>query len=278
MQIERPSEAELERLRRGELPDGNMWWSWWGGFRNFGDWIGPYLYRKRTGTDPRFCAPGHVPEGITVHFTCGSIIQKIRRKNRAEIWGSGIKTPDDFFMRPKAVHAVRGPLTQQVIARRGFDVPDVMGDPGLCLPHFYRPADPVKTHRLAIVPHVYDLPFWQRNMGLLPDDVRIIDLRQPVEQVVDHIVASEAVLSSSLHGIIESHAYGVPCGWLASFSAELMENDFKFQDYFRSVGMEGMTRIKIRLPFDSADYRQDLSLPDADLTAIGDRLLAVCPF
>lgn len=279
-QITRPSAEEKERLLAGELTIGNMWWAWWGDFRNFGDWIGPYLYIKRTGIMPRYCAPGDVPEGVTVNFTCGSIIQRIRKKNRAVIWGSGIKRADDFFMRPKAIHAVRGPLTRDVIAKRKFDVPEIMGDPGLCLPKFYQPQTGEKKYRVGLIPHVYDMPFWRKNRALLPKDALLIDLTMPLEAVVDAIVSCESTLSTSLHGIIESHAYGVPCGWISSMHHELLEDDFKFRDYFLSVGlrMTEKDRRKVALPFDLGDYQNDLCLPAKDTNAMADRLLAVCPF
>lgn len=181
-------------------------------------------------------------------------------------------------MRPKKVHAVRGPLTQEVLARRGFAVPDTLGDPGLCLPHFYQPSRAGRTHRLGLIPHVSDLPYWIENKDLVPDDVRIIDVRDPIETVIDAIVACEATLSSSLHGIIESHAFGIPSAWLISFASELSENDFKFRDYFASVGLEGMQPLERRFPFDPADYMGDVTLPSADLEAIAKRLLEVCPF
>lgn len=277
--ITKPDAQEMAQLLAGTLTTDNMWWAWWDGIRNFGDWIGPYLYVSRTGRTPRYCAPGHVPEGVEVLFTCGSIIQRIRKKNRAVIWGSGIKRPGDFFMQPKAIHAVRGPLTQEVIARRGFAVPDVLGDPGLCLPRYYQPQSRERQYRVGIIPHVYDQPFWDRNRDMLPDDCLLIDLTLPVERVIDLIVSCEATLSTSLHGIIESHAYGVPSGWMASFHPEL-KDDFKFRDYFLSVGLDltKRDRRKISLPFDLGDYRSDLTLPARDIAAMADLLLERCPF
>lgn len=278
--ITKPDPSELELLQAGKLTQDNMWWAWWGDFRNFGDWIGPYLYAKRTGRKPRFCAPGHVPEGVEVLFTCGSIIQRIQKKNRAVIWGSGIKRANDFFRQPKAIHAVRGPLTQEVIARRGFDVPDVLGDPGLCLPRYYQPRSQEKKHRVGIIPHVYDHAFWNKNKNMLPDDALLIDLTLPLEQVIDLIVSCEATLSTSLHGIIESHAYGVPSGWISSFHSELLKDDFKFRDYFLSVGLDlsMKDRRKIMLPFDLGDYRADLTVPARDTATMAETLLSHCPF
>lgn len=277
--LTKPDQAELARLQRGELPDDNMWWSWWGDFMNFGDWIGPWLYHRRTGRYPRHCAPGHVPEGVAVHFTCGSILQKIRKKNRAVVWGTGIKNPDDYFMRPKQVLAVRGPLTRRVLEQRRYEQPEVMGDPGLCLPLYHAPQTDGRKFRLGLIPHVYDLGFWRKNKSLLPEDTVLIDLKRPIEEVIDLIRSCEGTLSTSLHGIIVSHAYGIPTAWIGSFSKEL-ESDFKFRDYFQSVGMDltGKDRRKIALPFDPGDYAADLALPPKDLKAMARELLAVCPF
>lgn len=280
LEIAKPDEAELERLARGELTEDNLCWSWWGGFRNFGDWIGPYIYMKRTGRTPRHCTVAHVPEGVEVLYTCGSLLHKVNRPRRAVIWGTGTIGAEMPLRRPKRVHALRGPLSQQALDAQGYRVPDVLGDPGLCLPMFYTPEQTAKTCRLGIIPHVSEERFWRDMARYLPPDVKIIDLKQPLETVVDAIVSCEATLSSSLHGIIESHAYGVPSGWLATVTRELNGGTFKFHDYFQSIGIVTDDRLRrdVVLPFRPEHYEPDLIPPPNNVDAMARRLMDACPF
>ena len=96
-----------------------LFWSWYG-VRNFGDWIGPYLYEAMTGRPPLFC-----PKERMAQFGCimavGSILRHLVEDDCAIVWGSGIISASDVVRRPRKVLAVRGPLTRRRLLELGHE-------------------------------------------------------------------------------------------------------------------------------------------------------------
>jgi len=56
-------------------------------------------------------------------------------------------------------------------------------------------------------------------------------------EVARQIASCTKIVSSSLHGIIAAHAYGIPAAWV-QFSDKLSGDGIKFADHFASVGSE----------------------------------------
>ena len=66
------------------------------------------------------------------------------------------------------------------------------------------------------------------------DKYHIISMKtSDIEGLVDDILSCEVILSSSLHGIIFSHAYGVPA-YHVQFTDFFKNGNFKFTDYYSS--------------------------------------------
>ena len=202
---------------------------------NFGDWIGPFLYRELRGHGPVFT--DQLTRGSSgVFFSCGSILHKISEPNRAIVWGSGAIEEETRFEAPREIRSVRGPLSRQLCLDQGFDCPSVYGDPGLLLPEFYSPERGRNRWRLGLVPHYVDFDELSQNYAGQPD-VKIIDVRRNVKEVVDDIVCCDSVVSTSLHGVIVSLAYRVPTLW-ARLSDRIIGGNFKFFDFYLGVGID----------------------------------------
>lgn len=195
---------------------------------NFGDALTPWLIHRLTGRYPRFlpAADAHHKYLVT-----GSIIGLGQAP--CTVWGAGIMNAEEEVATGMKVLAVRGPLTRARVLAAGGACPAVYGDPALLLPRLYAPTiEP--THPLGLALHFSDRP---RLMGLrrLPATVRLIDMQQPVETVIDQILSCALLASTSLHGLIVSHAYGRPCAWL-EFRPLPSGDGSKFRDYLRSIG------------------------------------------
>jgi pyruvyltransferase len=197
--------------------------------RNFGDALTPWLIRKITGRYPVFAAPD---DPLNKYLVAGSIIEYATATTI--VWGAGLMNRDDWIDPATKIYAVRGPLTRQRALECGADCPSVYGDPALLLPRFYTPQEPKHRSRIGVVPHYFDKPtlsaYWQPSA-----ECKLIDIQGPVESVIDEIVGCEHILSSSLHGLIVAHAYGVPAMWV-KFGDKLLGDGSKFKDYLRSIG------------------------------------------
>lgn len=146
------------------------------------------------------------------------------------IWGTGI---NGNYRELKSstkkldIAAVRGPNTRRLLLEKGFDCPEVYGDPGL-LSHLLFNNEVEKKQDFVVIPHYRDfeeVPADYKNKVLSP-------LQMPMP-VLEKIRRSELVLSSSLHGLICAEALGVPAR-LIRFTQH--EHLFKYEDYFLSTG------------------------------------------
>jgi len=236
---------------------------------NFGDALTPWLVQRITGQYPVFVRP---EDRRHKYFVTGSVLSYAR--TGCSVWGAGIMYRNDFVSPEANLLAVRGPLTRTRALECGADCPPVYGDPALLLPRFYRPG-PKQRHGLGIIVHFSD----RLHMLASPQDsqeIRWIDIQDPVESVIDQIASCEFVASSSLHGLIASHAYGIPAVWV-KFRNLPSGDDSKFQDYFLSIGEEPPTPLWLRYDRIDCDVLAGLVRPvgmQLDLSP----LWQACPF
>lgn len=202
---------------------------------NFGDLIGPWLLEKITGKKVIYAGPSSDYQ----HYVFGgSLLNHVN--DRAIVWGAGLGTLTDGVNTGARIHAVRGPYTRARALSLGVHCPAVYGDPGMLLPKFHKPALP-RDRKIGVIPHYVD----QYRAYSRYESLHVIDVFRSIESVVDEICSCERVFSSSLHGIIIAHAYGIPAVWV-KMSDSLGGDGTKFRDYFASVGMDVTQPIDVR--------------------------------
>ncbi len=249
-----------------------IWWCKAGpNGQNFGDIITPYVYKKITGKECRFATNFNNP----IYIGAGSIMGMC--KGNVIVWGSGIMNRNERFNKPLEVLSVRGPITRKRFLELGYHCPEIYGDIGLILPRFYNPQL-TKKYKLGVIPHYVDLAFCKKHYAN-DEDVNVIDLCAGIEKVVDELVQCEVTVSSSLHGIIASHAYGIKCGWVR-FSEKIAGGFTKYHDYYGSVGIvEAITPkyIKDRVePKALIEFVNSYQNPAFPINT--DQIMEVCPW
>ena len=213
----------------------------------------------------------------------GSIIQYIKYE-KAIIWGSGLISPKYKLQRANYL-AVRGKYTQEQIKKEGLPVPVVLGDPALLLPLIYQPNLIKKKYKMGVIPHYshYSTVEAYRN-----DSFLLINLLDDIELIIDQINSCDFILSTSLHGLIVSHAYNVPALWVNfhELQTTLFGDDFKFKDYFSSVNLNEYEAINLSIKelsdlqgINEFQEKNIQLLPNKDMIkAIGIDLLKIAPF
>lgn len=249
---------------------------------NYGDLLGKYLVEKISGNPVRwynrkkfrFFKPSK-----TIYATIGSILGHIQ--SNWTVWGSGIISENDIVPNANFL-AVRGPQSRKYLMSLGYQVPEVYGDPGLLLPDFYNPKNIEKKYEVGIIPHYNDFRRVKEIYCNL-DAVKVIDLMtNDIEGTTREILECRNIISSSLHGIIISHAYQIPAVWIR-FSDNVFGDGIKYRDYFESVGITPYVPEiylnKLSLPQCMQYILKLPSLPDNDVMVnLKKGLMQSCPF
>lgn len=200
---------------------------------NYGDLLSKYLVERISGKPAKWVHPKKQPWykwNKRNYLAIGSIIHHATQDSI--VWGSGIIDRKQQIA-PASFRAVRGPQTRNYLLDLGRDCPEVYGDPALLLPEYYDPQVE-KRYKLGIIPHYHDYEEVKRLYGG-EKEIQVINLMTlDVEEVTRQILVCERTISSSLHGLIVSHAYEIPSVWV-EFSNKLFGDGVKFADYMESV-------------------------------------------
>lgn len=155
------------------------------------------------------------------------------------VWGTGCIDKGSTGQEPKKIFAVRGPDTRDELLKKGWSCPEVYGDPALLFPIFYNPKVK-KKHKIGFIPHYIEFES-NKDLKVIHHlekmGVQIIDVCAGEFKFIDELLECEKIISSSLHGLIVSDAYGIPNARV-NVSNKLIGGDFKFLDYYKSVGRQ----------------------------------------
>lgn len=209
---------------------------------NYGDLMSRYLIAKISNQKVKWYNPRTVGKKRN-YFAIGSIINFCN--SESVVWGSGIINTTHHISSAD-FRAVRGPYTKRRLEELGIYCPTVFGDPALLMPLFYKPQV-VKKYKLGVIPHFTDYLEAKRLFKDYKDILVINPLTRNIERTTKEILCCERSISSSLHGLIISHAYSIPSIWV-EFSKKPYGDGVKFLDYLESV------EIPVYLPLSIQNY------------------------
>lgn len=248
---------------------------------NYGDVLGRYLVEKISGKEIVFAWPKNFSFRDwfqPIYVTIGSVLAHVNKK--CIVWGSGI-IDQKVLIKKANFLAVRGPRTRNFLVNLGYNVPEVYGDPALLLPRYFNPKVE-KKYKIGFIPHYNDFVLVKEWFSNLPD-IHLIDMMTTdVESKTIEFLQCERIISSSLHGIIIAHAYGIPAVW-QKLSNRVFGDDVKYQDYMESVGLpfyQPEIREKGYTVEEMEQLFQELpSLPEkTKIETLCDGLMEACPF
>lgn len=213
---------------------------WWSEIRlmgkkkeNYGDLLSKYIVEKLSGRQAKWVHPkkqAWYKLNKTHYLAAGSILAQAT--SDSIVWGSGI-VDRKLKIAKSRFYAVRGPETRKHLIQQGLDCPEVYGDPAILMQDFYAP-EIAKKFKLGIIPHYVDFKNVSAKYHNV-EGIKVIDLMTlDIEKTTDEILACEKIISSSLHGLIVPHTYGIPALWM-KFSDNVFGDNIKYQDYFSSV-------------------------------------------
>ena len=191
------------------------------------------------------------------------------------IWGAGVERElpqrvrrffQKSWFRKLDIRAVRGPISRDYLMKLGHKCPEVYGDPAILMPLIYTGAGE-KIYDYSIIPQLVT----EKGVREKYPDAHIISMNtDDYKSVIDQIVQSRLIVSSSLHGVILADVYGVPSVWYRGLGKEI---DFKYKDYYASTGR---TVEQIPVSVEEALACEPLPLPD--LKPLQDGLLKSFPY
>lgn len=268
---------------------------------NFGDLLSPYIIEKLSSSKIEYKYKGkrwytefikrlingdfkslkHIlkPWDKTL-IAVGSVIAWGNKKS--QVWGSGLlRSTEDVEV--GQIYAVRGRFTREVLVNKGYNVPEVYGDPAILLPLIYTPQTIGSKEDIGIIPNWEEFEYFYKEYH---NQYNIIDLRsRDIENVINQICSCHYILSTSLHGLIVAHTYGIKAIWIKK--SDIQTDGIKFKDYFSSVNLKtyhpftNFNNILVQKENIHSFFEDnnEISLPNIEyLKKVRSDLLSVAPF
>ena len=240
---------------------------------NWGDKLTPTLIYGLTGMPVTHVNNIQGWQDRAVHRIIGSGLSNIKPND--VVWGMGfIDGTSEVPTNAGPIYAVRGPRSRHRLLSAGVPCPEVYGDPAILYPLVYTP-EIEQVYDVGIIQHCREIDVIEAPK--VPEELSVlhIDVRSEINEFVDKILSCKIIISSSLHGIICAHSYGIPAYWIKASDLPVGD-DFKFHDYFASIGVKDLKSIELDelgvcvIPDDPVSNCS--SLIDADM------LIDACPF
>jgi pyruvyltransferase len=195
---------------------------WWSGAdnANFGDVLGPALLEHFTDAKAVWSTADESELAIV-----GSIAEHLPKPYTGTIAGIGFGYRKRYIDLSEAnVLALRGEYSFR--ASKLKDKP-LLADPGLVAPDLVQNLSDKKTYKIGVIGH-------HRHRDIdVPEGGLFIDIKWPIEDVIQAAASCEEIHSSSLHGIILADALFIPRKWV--YFDGVQGNGHKFHDYFSSI-------------------------------------------
>jgi hypothetical protein len=172
---------------------------------------------------------------------CGSVARRARQDDI--VLGAGILNRHENVNKFAKWWFVRGPLTAAKVKATGAYCSNTYGDPATMLPYIYE-GSKVKKHEIGFVPQYQGY----KKALQLHQNLNIINLiTDDIEKTIDEITECKYIISSSLHGIIVAHAYGIPAAWVPT-TVDIKGDGSKYADYFKGVNIKSFHMSSINEP------------------------------
>jgi pyruvyltransferase len=150
------------------------------------------------------------------------------------IWGSGVNGKVDkslYKFTALDVRAVRGPLTKKFLEDRKIACPEIYGDPALLMPVFFPNFEKsIVKDKIIAIPNLNE---YNACKLITPKHVKLVSPLLHWTYILEEILSSELVLTSSLHGLIIAEAFGIDVKLFRPFGGETMH---KYEDYIEGTG------------------------------------------
>lgn len=205
-----------------------------GGEANFGDDLNPWLWRQLLG-DVLDDDDSTIVLGAGTLLNSG-LARRLPTGADRVVLGSGAgygppPGPGSGLGRWR-IYWLRGPLSAAAL---GLEPALAITDPAMLLARFIARADQPSAG-FAYMPHLSSARAGSGQLKALCGrlGVRLIDPRQPVEQVAAAIGSSQTLLTEALHGAVVADALRIR--WIPVKSTTRLL-DFKWHDWCRSLGI-----------------------------------------
>lgn len=199
---------------------------------NFGDWLSPEICGWLSGRKIELTKISNC--GLVA---VGSLLQRKKERltlHSMNVWGTGFIAEEKSRRSRHVYHAVRGKLSARLIANKDIAV---LGDPGLLADQLLLSHQKAteKKYQLGIIPHYKDKKSELLTNIDIPNS-RIIDVYDKPLDVIKKISECQAVISSSLHGLVVADSLGIPNQWM-QLGDQIRGGGWKFHDYYSALNV-----------------------------------------